>query len=471
MTNSSHEIKECVTRSISFRATVICITLFTSLTALVLTNRTGSVDQHPAKAYISFRVGLGQSLPPQRYQALLDLFDKYKGVTDDITFFTAGTHAPLPLDVFQQRMLIFKERMQQARKRGYHTGINILGTIGHHSENLGNSIKGNYINVTDINGQVSLGSYCPNDVNYREYIRAVYQAMASAGPDYIWIDDDIRLAGHMPVSFVCFCDHCLEIFEKECGKKYSRETLKKAFDTGSVTEKLALRNEWLQHNRNTISNLFSFIEQTVHHVKPGLPIGFMTGDRFYEGYDFENWAKLLSGPSQSAVMWRPGGGFYQDNVNSELVQKSHDIGRQVSALPPYITSIQSEIENFPYQRLKKAANIVALEASSHIAAGCTGAAFNVLSFYDEPLDEYEPLMAKLKQTRPFLDLMVRSMGREPLSGVFTFWNKNSFSANNAESGNWLNSGNPVVRHEFYDIGLPATYSGKVAAVVVQSAGC
>ena len=53
------------------------------------------------------------------------------------------------------------------------------------------------------------------------------------------------------------------------------------------------------------------------------------------------------------------------------------MGRQVSALPDWVVTIQSEIENFPYHRLKKSAHITALEAASHIAAGCTGAAFNV----------------------------------------------------------------------------------------------
>src|SRR5438105_3561796 len=74
------------------------------------------------KASISFRIGLGQSLPEKRFTELLDLFDKYKGVTDEITFFSSITHPPLPLEVHQQRMIILKQRMIEARKRGYRTG-------------------------------------------------------------------------------------------------------------------------------------------------------------------------------------------------------------------------------------------------------------------------------------------------------------------------------------------------------------
>lgn len=416
-------------------------------------------------ANISFRIGPGQSLSKDRFTALLNLFDKYRGVTDEITLFSSGTHAPLPLQVFKERMAIFKDRMEQARKRGYRTGINILTTIGHHNENLDNSLKGNFTNMTNIYGEVSHGSFCPNDENMRNYIRSIYQITARAKPDYIWIDDDIRF-GHMPIGLGCFCDHCLDIFAQEYGTKYSRESLKRAMDSGSVETKLALRKEWLQHNRNTIARLFTLIEKTVHDISPDMPIGFMTGDRFFEGYDFENWAKILAGPHHKQVMWRPGGGYYNDINTSELIGKSHDIGRQVSVLPSQITSIESEIECFPYQRLKKAASMVVLEACSHMAAGCTGAAFNVLSFYDEPLDEYEPLLARLQKARPFFDLMARSLGRSEIAGIQTYWNKNSFITGNLSNGSWLNSGSPVTGHEIYDIGLPASYSERTAAVTI-----
>jgi hypothetical protein len=425
----------------------------------------GSSTKKVEKAFISFRIGVPLWASEKRCNEVFDLFDKYKGVTDEITFFTSATHPPLPLNVFKERAEVLKIRMAEARKRGYKTGINILSSIGHHNENLDNSLHGDYINMTNIDGQICNGSFCPNGENMREYIRSIYESSAKANPDYIWIDDDVRF-GHMPIGLGCFCDNCLHIFEKESGMKYTRESLKKALNEGQVEEKLKIREAWLQHNRNTISGLFTLIEKTVHEISPAMPLGFMTGDRFYEGYDFETWAGILSGPNHVPVMWRPGGGFYNDNTTSELVGKSHDIGRQVSALPREVVSIESEIENFPYQRLKKAANIVALEACSHIAAGCTGAAFNVLSFYDEPLDEYEPLLARLQEVRPFLDLMASKLGREELAGVQTFWNKNSFATGKIDDGNWLSSGNPLVNHDLYNIGLPTCYSGKHARVTI-----
>lgn len=465
MTELSDNKKNYVSESARHFTVALILTLLVSLLPIVSKSQSGDKNAKLYKAFISFRIGVPLWTSETRSNELLDLFDKYKGVTDEITFFTSETHAPLPLDVIRQRAVILNERMEQARKRGYRTGINILTTIGHHEENLDNSLKGDYTYMTGIDGNVSHGSFCPNDEHMREYIRNIYQLIAQANPDYIWIDDDIRF-GHMPIGNGCFCDNCLKIFEKETGRKYTRESLKKAFNEGPVKEKLKIREAWLQHNRNTISRLFELIEKTVHGINPSLPLGFMTGDRFYEGYDFDNWAKILSGPNHVPIMWRPGGGYYNDVNTSELVGKSHDIGRQVSVLPPDVVSIESEIENFPYQRLKKAANIVVLEACSHIASGCTGAAFNVLSFYDEPLDEYEPLVARLQEARPFFDLLARSLGRTAITGVQTFWKNDSYITENLADGNWVSSGNPVVNHELYDIGLPACYSGEHTRVTI-----
>lgn len=420
-----------------------------------------------SRSNISFRIAPALSLSESRFKELLDLFDKYPGVTDEITLFTNVTHAPLPLDSIRERSVIFKQRMEEARARGYRAGINVLTTIGHHNENLENSLQGEFEHMTNIEGQISQGSLCPNDPRVQEYIKDQYRIVTEAKPDYIWIDDDVRFS-HMPVGLGCFCNNCLRIFKEETGKEYNRDMLKKALNTGAQTEKREIRGKWLQHNRNTLSRLFKLIEETVHSVNPEIPLGFMTGDRFFEGYDFDNWADVLAGSAGKEVMWRPGGGYYTDFNNSGLTVKSHDIGRQVSLLPQRITSIQSEIECFPYQRLQKAANMVALEAASHIAAGCTGAAFNVFTMTDEPLNEYEPLIAKLHTMRPFYDLMAKSLGRHSISGIQTFWNKNSAVTGNLVSGNWLDMPFPVKGHTLYDIGMPAAYSNNNPAITMLS---
>ncbi len=423
------------------------------------------------KASICFRIGTTQWLPDDRYEPLLRLFEKYKGVTDEVTFFTSETHPPLPLEVIRQRGPILAKRMEAARKLGYRSGVNILSTFGHHNENLPNSLSTDYTRMTDLDGRTCAGSFCPNDERMRGYIREIYQIITQAKPDYIWIDDDVRLMGHMPIRCGCFCDRCLKIYEEQFGTRYTRPSLEQAFDTGPVDKRIAVRKTWLEHNRRTIADVFRLIEKTVHDIQPGLPLGFMTGDRFFEGYDFDTWAGVLAGPGKAPVLWRPGGGQYTDESLDGIAQKAHQMGRQTAFLPPTITTIQSELESFPYQRLKKSAQATVMEAASYIAGGCTGTAFNVLSMYSEPLDEYEPLVARIRQARPFLDILAKTFGRNPARGVYTGWTKDSLSARNPE-GSWLSSwGDPGTHHadELFATGIPSAYLPQHSSAAVISA--
>jgi hypothetical protein len=409
------------------------------------------------KAFISFRIGVPQWLSESRYHELLGWFEKYKGVTDEITFFTSATHPPLPVAEIGRRAHILAGRITQAKALGYRAGINVLATVGHHNENLANSLAEAYTRVTDPDGNVCQGSFCPTDPGFQTYVQSLYRVVADANPDYIWIDDDVRLAGHMPIGLTCFCDRCLAQFETEAGAKFTRSDLKSALFEGPLQGRLALRKKWLAHNRATIKRLLELVEQTVHQQRPGLPLGFMTGERFYEGYDFDAWARTLAGVSRAPVYWRPGGGFYEDSSTSGLTGKSHEVGRQVSLLPPEVVSIQSEIENFPYQLLRKASHTTVLEAASHMAAGCTGAAFNVLSGNDEPLDEFEPMLVAIHEARPFLDLLASHFQRSPPIGLWAAWNKDSWAADLA----MLGQAPPL-----WEIGLPAAYSSKGAEVTL-----
>jgi hypothetical protein len=425
-----------------------------------------------AKSSISFRIGVRQWIQESELDSLLALFEKYKGVTDQIALFTAETHPPIPLETVRQRCEILRKRLERIRSKGYGAGVNILATIGHHEENLPNSLAGSWTRMTNIRGHQCKGSFCPNDPRHQEYVHQLYETVTGANPDFIWIDDDVRLLGHLPIKETCFCERCLELFSKEIGEKFTREQLSERFNSQDPAISLKFRRAWLEHNRGTITRLFQLIEKTVHELKPVASMGFMTGERFYEGYDFDNWAKVLSGKGKVPVMWRPGGGFYSDHVPGDLVQKSHEIGRQVSLLGEQVLTIQSEVENFPYQRLRKSGQITSVESASHIAAGCTGTAFNVISMSTgtDVFNAYEPLIKVLHSHRGFYDLMVRNFGRIRPQGIFSGWCKDSYITANLGKEWFADCAFPGTIHckELHEIGLPAAYSFTEASVTALS---
>ncbi|MCE5309200.1 MAG: hypothetical protein LLG20_16285 [Acidobacteriales bacterium] len=421
---------------------------------------------------VSFRIGTALWLTDERFQDLMHYFGRFPGMADELAFFTSETHPPLPLEVMEQRAERLAKLMPQVRKLGMRAGINVLATMGHHAENLPNSLAAPWQRVMDIHGRISAGSFCPAQPELVDYARKVYAAMAKASPDFIWLDDDIRLAGHGPVTLTCFCDRCLANFSRETRREFTRETLPAVFDSGTLEERMRWRARWLEHNRATIDNLFREIEQAVHALKPGLTLGFMTGDRFWEGYGFARWTRTLSGPGHAPVMWRPGGGFYSDERPIDLVGKAHDVGRQVAALPPDVTVIQSELENFPYQRLRKAAHTTVVEASAHMAAGTTGTAFNVLNMRPDPLDEYLPLGARISATRPFYELLRRELGRSRTEGLWPAWNSELIKAVNPD-GKWLDGGRLPLAEPYTlgEIGIPICYdfAGRSATALSRTA--
>ena len=408
-------------------STVICYlastcapTLFLALVALFASTSARSDDSFQ-KASISFRVGYSIWSNDERFAQLLELFEKYPDATDEITFFTQTTHSPIPDEELERRCLVLKQRIAATKAKGLRAGINVLCTLGHHPEDLQRAIGPEYPRAVTLEGNIAQGTLCPNNDVFKQRLRRVYAAVAQANPDYIWIDDDVRV-GHMldsngTTGNICYCDVCFERLAKLFDEPITRDELKARL--GEVATLVKLR----EFASDSINDVFAIIENVVHNINPDMPLGFMTGERYDEGYDFARWARTLAGPREVEVYWRPGGGFYEQSSMQSLFTKSHEIGRQISQLPPQIRVVQSEIENFPYQLLSKSANVTTLEAASHIATGCTGAAFNVLTMNDEPLDEYENLIATIAKRRAFYDLAVQKLGRARNVGVLPLWER------------------------------------------------
>jgi hypothetical protein len=387
---------------------------------------------------------------------------------DELALFTSETHPPLPLHLMVARAERLKAVLPQARRLGYGAGINLLAVIGHHAENLPNSLDEPWQRLTGPDGDDSPGCYCPEDPGFQGYVRAVITALAQAAPDFLWIDDDVRLMGHGPVNASCFCARCLARFAQEVGRAFTRESLVAATAGEATPERMSLRRAWLEHNRGVIARLLALIEEAAHAERPGLMLGFMTGDRFYEGYAFARWAATLAGPNKTTVRWRPGAGFYSDETLIGLVGKAHEVGRQASALPETVTIIQSELENFPDHLLRKSAATTVLESAAHMAAGATGAAFNFISPDPSNLEEMRPILARASACRPFFERLHAELGRSPALGVWPAWNGDLF-AGNGEPDSWFRRGRRFddlrAPYALGELGLPVCYDGSGATVV------
>lgn len=409
------------------------------------------------------------ALPERRFEELLTLLRGNRSIADELTFFTQSIHPVEPLEVLAPRLAILAERMARARQEGYRAGLNFLSTLGHIDEALDKALKGDFTPMTGLDGSTAQGSFCPNDEKFREHIRQAYTLAANSDPDFIWTDDDLCMGGHRPAKMPCFCHNCLRIFNEANGTAFTRDSIRAAFDTGPRAEKLRLRKQWIDHSGRQLHRVFALIEETVHAIKPGLPLGRMPTEQFYEGWLVEGDRDALSGPGHAPVKWRPGGHAHEP---AQLLKGAYHLGRAVGFIPESETDIQSEIECFPYQSMQEPVTVTVAQVAAHIAGGATGSLLNILTMFDEPLDEYEPLIRALAQARPFYDAMARTLGRHRAKGFFGGWNRHSMADDNLVEGRWAEEGFSRFFHDgarqLLEIGLPPAFTPADATVTLLS---
>ena len=411
----------------------------------------------------TLRVAYENWLYDNRFADLLRLLTAYRGGITNVALFTSATHAPLSPAEFSNRMAVIKKRLPALREAGFAAGINHLTTIGHHCEDLDAGLGDKYTYMTGIDGSVCRGSYCMrNPVFVRDYVVPCYTEMASLHPDFIWIDDDVRY-GHFDCGKGCFCDRCIAVFNEKFGYSYTRETLRTALSEHNPT----LGLQWLDHQSDAICDLFSVIADTVYTIDAGIRLGFMTGERYFEGYQFARYANALSAGGTHEIMWRPGGGAYEDLNFESIVEKMEQLGRQNAYLPDYVTVVQSEIENFPYQLLKKTPHSTAYEAAMSMTVGCTGAAFNILpSETMESLDTIIPHLRAIEGMTDFYKTLNTQLAGLTPTGIHSGWRPSSQAACPGGILGGSDSEFASYAREMFFFGLPEAYHPDFASVTM-----
>jgi len=412
------------------------------------------------KAKISYRIPTSNWEEDYHFSNLCVLLDEYKDKIDEISLFLGFTHLTLPIERVEELTKILKNRIVDIKKLGLRTGINHLCTIGHINENIKNSLQGDYGRFVDYDGNVSQ-VLCVSDPNVQKYIKTTYELLAKAEPDYIWIDDDVRMYGHSNGVYGCFCDRCMEVFSKKIGEDVDFEKFKYITNNGSSSDKKKYRKLWLEFNSDQVSFILSIARNAVDSVNPNINVGLMSADFNYENLDQKRFSDILSRNNTIDTMWRPGGGFYKD-WNKEMFVKASGIGRQIASYPKYICDIQSEIENFPYNHLQKSVFMNILEACAYIGAGCTGIAYNVMypdSYESKYSTSYENSrrFSGILPKRDFMDLLVKTFKRNENRGIFIEYSKDSMTSMNMESGEWLKGNGKKFPTEIFESGLPLTY--------------
>lgn len=432
-----------------------------------------NADLKVGRSHISYRINPEIWGDDARFEALCRALAQCRTGYDDLALFDSFTHSVLACEVVEQRVPLLRKRCAELRERhlGNRIGINFLCTMGHHTENVVQSPRDRrFTNLTGLDGTAVPGCFCVGSEAYRqEHLSRVFTLLAGCGIDFLWLDDDLRFCGHGPVGLVCFCDDCLERFNRAHGTSYTRETLREAFDCGDWRTKLEIRRRWLAFSGERLRSLFAFAAECVHRVDPAIQLGAMdAGMRAGDSASFDELVSALRyDPEKSPLpRWRPGGGAYTDfQMFDEMVlYKATQLGAEAEWLPHSLVDIESEIESFNYQRLRKSSHATAFEGALYCCAGMTGAAWNVLAGNDD-FDVNLPLMRALTAARPFYDRVAAANGRLPQRGICALWKPGQAAVSNL-AGRWeekfSSSGSAMMYSELFGAGLPQSFRREYA---------
>ena len=370
-------------------------------------------------ATVTWRIGHGHWVPDAAFSNLVAFLQGHR-LTGKIAFFAGDQHSPTSLKRMRALVPVLEKRLAALKALGYEVGVNHLCTIGHTEEGYAYAewMEGTEL-FTAYSGKKSPSNRCPNDAVWRErYVKPIYEALARTKPDFIWIDDDLRMEGHGPAAGPgCFCPNCMKRIRERLGYTGDLAGLE-AFLT-DPEKGLERRRAMLQLSRETLGGLIAYVRGVVRGVSPDIVMGGMDGCGTWNGWGYEEKITGLAPLPGEKSYWRPGGGFYTDGRPFDLFEKVNDLAQIASLLPDRVTKIESEIECFNYQRVAKGESMVVTEALADIAGGTSGTAWNVLAAPEnDSLEVFGSLVDRLEALRPQMDAMVRAAGRARARGVW-----------------------------------------------------
>ena len=377
------------------------------------------MKKHPLR--LSWRIGLAMGMDDAAFGELRALLRAHRGIVDEVAFFeTISHHLYLPLDYYVNVATVLKQRIRTLKGDGIPSvGINVLTTVGHVNEGWDVFQPLPFQAMIGHDGTASKSCACPNTAGLRRFVAEKYTLMAQANPDFIWVDDDIRIQSH-GVEYPCFCPTCLKRFAGTTGRKFSRASLVKQLNSPDGQK---IRAAWTRQNADSIDSLLAHVESVVHRANPKIKMGFMTSSPIWNSYsDFDvgRWLRSLK-----ARKVRPGGGFYSDERPIDMLRKALETGRQCVSFPKDVDDNQYELENFPYGPLGKSRTALVAECSLALAVGCNGIAFNALGSLGSPkrggMQEKVPLLRSIARARPFWTDLVAYAADYPVAGYWPAW--------------------------------------------------
>lgn len=298
------------------------------------------------------------------------------GCCDEI-WFSTGTGVP-SLDWHRARAEVLAEAVKDAKAAGIVPSLQFQATIGH-GDRFGTPerfVMKTWTGWTDWKRVEDRYCSCPRQTAFLDYLREVSAIYSRLGFAALWIDDDLRIGGHLPADssgrrIGCFCDTCIAAFNAETGGKWTRAALAKAVMTDD-----GIHARWRGFSIRSLTLVARAIAEVFASASPDTMLAL----QHTLGHDDQNGEilKTLHAVTGKPVGCRPGGGSYYDDNPNVVVLKSINTAafRGRIGNPGYIKVWTPEIESWPRTYYSRSSQGVLAEGFAALMYG-----FNSVSFF------------------------------------------------------------------------------------------
>ena len=345
---------------------------------------------------LTWRLGPMLWLDDEKWADFYRLIRRHGDVADEVAFFisddmyTDGT----PLEDRQKQADVFARRARDVRALGATTGINVWPSFDLYA--MEQEYYKNFRRMVDSDGNTVDTIACPVSDEFLAYIREKYIIFAKTKPDFIWVDDDCRFTHLDNAGYLCFCDECVKNFEG--GKFSGREELVAALNK---PENRDLRVRWSAYGADRLAKFCRVVRAAVDEVDPAIDTPFMTVGATHTTFSGDYIEKCMR--ALRSRRGRPGHFFWSDRRLDEQMWKMMEVGRQVAEYPEITEDILVEEESHPCSHLNKSFRARRNLISLALMAGCTGVAFNHLSFNEHVDRRLAREVDELHAFRPLWD--------------------------------------------------------------------
>ncbi|NLE13796.1 MAG: hypothetical protein GX628_08995 [Clostridiales bacterium] len=411
------------------------------------------------------RLGSSTQLDPKFFGEFLETVKARPGSCDEVWFATC--YGFPPLETHAETAEILKNHAAALREIGVRVSLQISNSIGHGQYMSARDCSGLVYdgspvqNIVGPDGTVSRYTFCWSDPVMRDYIREEMKLYCEAiKPHTIWIDDDLRPGNHSPVQYGCFCDSCIERFNKRFNHTFTREQLAHEINYGEI----AVREEWIEYLKSTLSDFTYFVYSVIHEyspeTRPGLQIGWPGG---YTGngnaYIYEAMYRATGFNPKS----RPGGGAYSDNNPDDMLHKADWIAWQNSHLPELVDEIRPEIENLPDVRYGKTIAGTCYETTLYLASGANAMSYAMLMNDYEPMEWHGEMLSAFAAHRPYWLRLASVSSRTCGGGLKLFAGRSMYKRKLAPGDqpfSWTSEPVTGVTSSLRGLGIPVCFDGK-----------